>query len=169
MIQSLRHHPGNQNIAVRMLVRTAHRSVGPILVTACPKLGAASADLRYIVDGAFSHIREASGGGREVLVVVEHNQVMVGCGDADQQIHGRQRAVGSLAQQAILRGMGASGYSASNIPDICSYSSMVRADRRNSTRWAWQEPTAPGPDPGMGAAVQASLRTRSARKSSQVR
>jgi uncharacterized protein YndB with AHSA1/START domain len=27
----------------------------------------------------------------------------------------------------------------------------------------------PGPDPGMGAAVQASLRTRSARKSSQVR
>ena len=30
---------------------------------------------------------------------------MLGCGGADQQIHGRQRTVGSLAQQAILSGL----------------------------------------------------------------
>jgi hypothetical protein len=48
-----------------------------------------SAGLRYVVDHAFPYIRQTSGGGREVLIVVEHYQVMLGCGGADQQIHGR--------------------------------------------------------------------------------
>ena len=39
----------------------------------------------------------------------------------------------SAHRQALLA-TGASGYSVSNIPDICSYSSIVRADRRNSIR-----------------------------------
>ena len=52
----------------------------------------------------FPHIGEVACGGREVLVVMEHNQAMLGCGGADKQIHGRQCTVGSLPQQAILRG-----------------------------------------------------------------
>src|SRR6266852_3219518 len=68
-------------------------------------LGWGSIDWRRVVDGAFPHIVEVPRGGREVVVVVEHDQVMLGCRGADQEVHGRQYAVGSVAQQAILRGL----------------------------------------------------------------
>jgi len=46
--------------------------------------GRALAGLRGVVDGALAHVGEVPCGGREVLVVVEHNQVVLGCGGADQ-------------------------------------------------------------------------------------
>ena len=68
-------------------------------------LGPASVNVRSIVDAAFVYIRNEPGGGREVLAVVEDDQVMLGCGGTDQQIHGRQRTVGSLAHQPVLSGL----------------------------------------------------------------
>ena len=46
------------------------------------------ASVRCLVDGAFSHISEVAGGGREVTVIVQHHEVMVCGGGADQQVHG---------------------------------------------------------------------------------
>ena len=63
---------------------------------ALPRRGRALAGLRGVVDGALAHVGEVPCGGGEVLVVVEHDQVVLGCGGADHQVHGRQCPVGSL-------------------------------------------------------------------------
>ena len=73
-------------------------AIGEVLGEVFPDLG-----LRRMVYGAFSQIGEVACGGHEVAVVMEHNEVMMRRGGADQQVHGRQRTVCSIAQQAILR------------------------------------------------------------------
>jgi hypothetical protein len=50
--------------------------------------GLVLASVRRLVDGAFPHVSEVTGGGREVTVVVEHHEVMMCGGSADQQVHG---------------------------------------------------------------------------------
>jgi hypothetical protein len=50
--------------------------------------GLVLASVRRLVDGAFPHVSEVTGGGREVTVVVEHHEVMMCGGGADQQVHG---------------------------------------------------------------------------------
>ncbi len=50
--------------------------------------GRGLAGLRRFVDGAFAQIGEVARGGHEVLVVVDHHEVMVRSGGADQEVHG---------------------------------------------------------------------------------
>jgi hypothetical protein len=50
--------------------------------------GPVSTGLRCLADGAFSQIGEVAGSGREVTVVMEHNEVMVHGAGADQQVNG---------------------------------------------------------------------------------
>jgi hypothetical protein len=50
--------------------------------------GAALARLRGVADAALANIGEVARGGREVLVVMEDHQVVLGCGGADHQVHG---------------------------------------------------------------------------------
>ena len=111
---------------------------------ALPRRGRALAGLRGVADGALAHVGEVPCGGGEVLVVVEHHQVVRAAvaqiirSTADNArcapCRSRRCCADSIHRHVPL-GIAASGYSASNIPDICSYSSMVRAERRNSTRW----------------------------------
>jgi hypothetical protein len=62
-----------------------------------PDLTLTSIEVRGVVDGPFPYVGEMPCGGREVLVVVQHHQVMLGRSGADQQIHGRQCTTRSYA------------------------------------------------------------------------
>ena len=89
-VQLGRDGPGAEALALRALWLTLGAGI------ALPGRGSALAGLRGVVDGALADVGEVPRGGREILVVVEHNQVVLGGGGADHQVHGRQCPVRSL-------------------------------------------------------------------------
>lgn len=63
--------------------------------------GLVSIRLRRVADRAFLQIRKVPGGGREIAIVVQHDEIMMRCRGADQKVHGgSQRSIRKIRHKA---------------------------------------------------------------------